>query len=56
MFSQGSFFSAYIQCCYTGLTKYYFDEVFLFYVITGRHYFLNAYRFKLDVSFNRQIL
>ena len=31
-------------------------NVFLFYVITGSHYFLNAYRFKLDVSFNRQIL
>ena len=31
-------------------------NIFLFYVITGRHYFLNVYRFKLDVSFNRQIL
>ena len=30
--------------------------LFSFYVITGRYCFLNAYRFKLDVSFNRQIL
>ena len=31
-------------------------SIFLFYVITGRHYFLNVYRFKLDDSFNGQIL